>query len=166
MKIYQTKKELLTQEMEKKLYSSGTKMELSSQETDKELKDSLQAISDMLLLPLAGLIRKKKHPIFALSGRLMTFPFAALPFDGKPLILQKSLSITPSLLLLFHVSQGVAKTRKRPSASTIAKRVGKIPTTESMPERLLPMSGIEAVSIAKVIGKTAFERRRYQCRAI
>ena len=163
MKDYKTKKDLSSQEMDKlwseesevELSSQKTEMELSSQETYKALKDSLQAISDMLLLPLADLIRKKKHLIFALSGRLMSFPFAALPFDGKPLILQKSLSITPSLSLLFYLSQGAAKTRKRPSVSTIAKRTVRIPMTESMPEPLLPMSGIEAVYIAKTFGKTA-----------
>ena len=126
---------------------------LGSQETEKELKDSLQAISDKLLLPLADLIRKKKHLIFALSGRLMSFPFAALPFDGKPLILQKSVAITPSLSLLFHLSQRAAKYKKRPSVSTIAKRIVKTRPTDS--ENLLPMAGIEAVSIASTFGKTA-----------
>ena len=91
MKNYKTQQELLTQEMRMKMFSQETKMEPSSQVTEKELKDSLQAISDMLLLPLANLIRKKKHLVFALSGRLMSFPSAALPFDGKPLILQNSL---------------------------------------------------------------------------
>ena len=155
MKNYKPPEEVLFQEMQMKLCRQETKMELSSQGAEKELNDSLQAISDMLLLPLADLIRKKKHLIFALSGRLVSFPFAALPFDGKPLILQKSVSITPSLSLLFHLSQGAAKSRKRPSVSTIAKRMGKTRMTESMPEPLLPMSGIEAVSIAKTFGKTA-----------
>ncbi len=155
IKNYKTKKDLLIQERQKMLFGQETEEELYSQETEKELKDSLQVISDMLLLPLANLIRKKKHLIFALSGRLMSFPFAALPFDGKPLILQKSLSITPSLSLLFHLSKRAAKSRKRPSVSTIAKRIVKTPMTESMLEPLLPMAGIEAVFIAKMFGKTA-----------
>ena len=151
IKNYKTRKEVLIQEMQDQLCSHKTGTELSSQETEKELKDLLQAISDMLLLPLSDLIRKKKHLIFALSGRLMSFPFAALPFDGKPLILQKSISITPSLSLLFHVSQRAAKSRKPPSISTIAKRVVKTPMTG----KPLRMAGIEAVVIAKFFGKAA-----------
>ena len=133
MKNYKSKSDLLSQGMDK-LWGEETKMEPRSQETEKELRDSLQAISDMLLLPIADLIRKKKHVTFALSGRLMSFPFAALPFYGKPLVLQKSLSITPSLSLLFHLSQGPARSRKRPLVSTIAKRVVKTRMTESMLE--------------------------------
>ena len=152
IKNYKTRKEILIQEMQDQLCSHKTKPELSSQETEKELKDLLQAISDMLLLPLSDLIREKKHLIFALSGRLMSFPFAALPFDGKPLILQKSISITPSLSLLFHVSQRAAKSRKPPSVSAIAKRIVKTPMTE----KPLRMAGIEAILIAKTFGKAAF----------
>ena len=99
---------LCSEETIMELSSQKTEMKLSSQDTGKELTDSLQAISDMLLLPLAALIRKKKHLIFALSGNLMSFPFAALPLDGKPLFCKKLLSITPSLSLLFHLSQGAA----------------------------------------------------------
>ena len=139
-----------------KLYSQETEKEPSSHETEKKLKDSLQTISDMLLLPLADLIRKKKHLIFALSGHLMSFPFAALPFDSMPLILQKSVSITPSLSLLFHLSQRAGKPRKFPSVSTIAKRVGRTSMTESTSEPVLRMAGVEAVSVAKSFGKTAF----------
>jgi CHAT domain-containing protein len=116
-----------------------------------DLEVFLKEISDELILPLAHLIRRKKHVIFIASQPLIAFPFSALLIDDEPLFLRVAVSQAPSLSTLLQLW----KSRQTPdstkgtfdssvSVCTIAKAIklgGR--------EKLLFLAAIEAMIIAR-----------------
>jgi CHAT domain-containing protein len=112
-----------------------------------------QPISAELLDPFTQTINTKKHIIFSISDPLTAFPFSILPFKTKPLIHHAAISQTPSLTVLYHLTQ-----RKPHQTNTSQPKVSvfaKAPTEQNLSETRanresnLHMAGIEAVNIAR-----------------
>lgn len=79
-----------------------------------DLEVFLKEISDELILPLADLIRRKKHVIFVASQPLTAFPFSALLINDEPLFLHVAVSQAPSLGTLLQLW----KSRQAPDSKT------------------------------------------------
>lgn len=60
-----------------------------------------------LLLPFQDLINGRNHIIFVPSHELNAYPLCSLPFEGRPLCLQKSCSVIPSLAILQRLARTV-----------------------------------------------------------
>ncbi|RAL12125.1 CHAT domain-containing protein [Aspergillus homomorphus CBS 101889] len=117
-------------------------------------------ISAVLLAPFSSTIRHKSHIIFSVSDPFTAFPFAALFFDGRPLVAHASVSQIPSLTVLHHVSQRQSALRlPTPTVSVFAKSpVGpSTAETRAADEVNLHMAGIEAVNIARMFSTWPIE---------
>lgn len=57
-------------------------------------------LARVLLEPLAGIIRQCEHLVFVPHGAAHALPFHALPFDGVPLAVHRSVSYLPSASVL------------------------------------------------------------------
>jgi CHAT domain-containing protein len=109
-------------------------------------------ISNVLLAPFAEIIRRKRHIIFSVSEPLSAFPFSMLDFDGRPLITHAAVSQTPSLKVLYHLSQRSSQSTA-PTVSVFTKALSQdsYPAdTRNTKEVALPMAGIEAVNISNM----------------
>jgi hypothetical protein len=128
-----------------------------------DLDIHLQEISDELVIPLAHLIRQKKHVIFVISMPLTAFPFSILPYENnEPLFLFVAVSTTPSLSTLLHLSgstDAVLPPKTAPeglnpiSVHPIAKAIKIKPSLkdrEANQETLLHMAVIEAMVISRM----------------
>lgn len=65
-----------------------------------QLQDHAGELARILLDPLAQAIDQAEHLIIVGSGPTLRLPFQVLPWQGRPLGLQKSLSAVPSLSML------------------------------------------------------------------
>lgn len=111
-----------------------------------------EEISAVLLKPFEEIIRTKSHVIFSVSNPMTAFPFSALLFDGKPLIMHAAVSQTPSLTVLHHLAQRKSASTT-PTVSVLAKSPTERPSedaTRSNQEVNLHMAGIEAVNISSL----------------
>lgn len=96
-------------------------------------------LSNRLLVPIVGLIRRFSKTIIVPHGALHTLPFQVLPIDGKPLGLQKSLSYLPSASALRFLEKAAI----RPNAQILS--VGN-PTGD------LNAATVEALFVARQFG--------------
>jgi CHAT domain-containing protein len=123
----------------------------------KRLLDNLSMeLSSVLIAPFSTIIRSKKNIIFSCSEPLTAFPFSALTFDGKPLILHAVVSHIPSMTILFYLSQrqsavearAVSVFAKSPNAN--APGEDEFNTRNETQGVNLHMAAIEAVNIARM----------------
>ena len=105
--------------------------------------DIARTISDQIVRPVAHLVRDKKHIIFVPSHSLHAFPFSALLLDDKPLFLQKAVSEVPSLSTLHYLVRKKQQHSQSLRVSVVAN-----------PAANIRVSGIEAITIARLFGKT------------
>lgn len=96
-------------------------------------------LSNRLLEPISGLVRRFPKIIIVPHGALHTLPFQVLPLDGKPLGLQKSLSYMPSASAMRFLEKAAI----RPNAQILS--VGN-PTGD------LNAAAVEALFVAKQFG--------------
>jgi hypothetical protein len=130
---------------------TGTKDD-DEQDRKAQVKALSRQISNILLTPFAGIIRRKRHIIFSVSEPLSAFPFSMLDFDGKPLIMHAAVSQTPSLTVLHYLSQRGPQSTK-PTVSVFTKALSQGNGSENVrnsKEVELPMAGIEAVNISNM----------------
>lgn len=113
-------------------------------------------LSSVLIAPFSTIIRSKRKIIFACSEPLTAFPFSALTFDGKPLILHAVIYYIPSMTVLFFLSQRTSAV-EAPAVSVFAKSPNANPPEEDESKTRnegnginLHMAAIEAVSIARL----------------
>ncbi|RAH67001.1 CHAT domain-containing protein [Aspergillus aculeatinus CBS 121060] len=134
------------------------------EDTRKRVLNELSAeISSVLLTPFAGTIRLKSHVVFSVSEPFTAFPFSALLFDGKPLIVHASVSQIPSLTVLYYVSQRQSASRlSEPTVTVFAKSPVEPSSAETRAgnEDDLHMAGIEAVNIARIFSTWPIEASR------
>lgn len=105
---------------------------------------SLEKIAQILLNPIQEILDSQSRVIFVISQPMTAFPFATLPFRGRPLCLQKAISQVPSLSTLLNL---VDLKPAYPSPLCIAKANGEKINGFTL-EKSLPMAGIEAVTTA------------------
>jgi CHAT domain-containing protein len=131
--------------------------DIKTSKLKKDLDVILQEISAEIVMPVAHLIREKKHVIFITSVPLTAFPFSVLPFEhGEPLYLSAAVSQVPSLNTLLQLSksrQGSKTAPKLPiSVHTIANKALKFVAPEKGEKREvqapLILGAIEAMVIA------------------
>lgn len=77
----------------------------------RETDDVLQQLARTLLAPVAHALRGARRVVVSPHGPLHAVPFAALPFDGAPLVALAPVSATPSLAAL---AGRAARARGRP----------------------------------------------------
>ncbi|KAJ5657811.1 uncharacterized protein N7484_001460 [Penicillium longicatenatum] len=124
-------------------------------ERRKMLDDLSEELSSVLIAPFSMIIRSKKNIIISCSEPLTAFPFSALVFDGKPLILHAVVSHTPSMAVLFYLSKRKSATEAR-AVSVFAKSPNANPPGDESNTRNelnginLHMAAIEAVNIARM----------------
>lgn len=124
-------------------------------ERRKHLDELSQHISSVLIAPFSAMIRSKRNIIFSCSEPLTAFPFSALAFDGKPLILHAVISYIPSMTVLYFLSQRTSAAEAR-AVSVFAKSPNTNPPGDESNTRNesnginLHMAAIEAVSIARM----------------
>ncbi|KAL1964374.1 hypothetical protein VTN77DRAFT_7059 [Rasamsonia byssochlamydoides] len=139
---------------------SMTGLQGDAEQRRKDRLDVLsRQISAVLLGPFADIIRTKSHVIFSVSQPLTAFPFSALIFDEKPLLLHAALSQTPSLTVLYHLSQRQAASAT-PTVSVFtkgAKSQAESSHSRNTRETYLAMAGIEAVNIAHMFSTWPIE---------
>ncbi|KAH6869132.1 CHAT domain-containing protein [Thelonectria olida] len=110
----------------------------------------LEPISAIIVEPLAPLIRRKNHIIFAPSHSFNKFPFSALLFDGKPLFLRTAISLIPSLCSLQRLVD--KQTTSNEIAATVIVKPGV--RDGSAGGRPLPFAGIGGVNLGQVFNST------------
>lgn len=113
----------------------------------------MQDLSDFLLAPMSSELKASDHILFAVSQPLNTFPFSALPYNGRPLCLSKAVSIIPSLSTLMHLAQKAPQNPVTPRVSVVSKSMSEADYREFKDpsddfEEFLPMTGIEGMVIA------------------
>ncbi|KAH7125881.1 CHAT domain-containing protein [Dactylonectria macrodidyma] len=110
----------------------------------------LEPISAIIVEPLAPLIRRKNHIIFAPSHSFNKFPFSALIFDGEPLFLKAAVSLIPSLCSLQRLVDK-QNTSNEIATSVIVKPGVRDGSVGGSP---LPFAGIGGVNLGQVFGST------------
>jgi CHAT domain-containing protein len=119
---------------------------------DRQEVDILGAtLSQILLSPLADIIRKHRHLIFVPYGPAHALPFHALPFEGEPLGVSRVISYLPSASTLQFVKPELSsKTRDRIlSIGNPTAMAHRNPLTgEKFPARALPAAAAEAAFTA------------------
>ncbi|KAJ5757758.1 uncharacterized protein N7511_006452 [Penicillium nucicola] len=108
-------------------------------------------ISAELLDPFTQTINTKNHIIFSISDPLTAFPFSTLQYKAKPLIHHAAISQTPSLTVLYHLTNRKPQQTSRPTVSVFAKSPTEdsASSTRANNESNLHMAGIEAITIAR-----------------
>ncbi|MEK7703348.1 MAG: CHAT domain-containing tetratricopeptide repeat protein [Myxococcota bacterium] len=82
--------------------------------------DTLTELSQLLIAPVAEVLRGAEHVVIVADGALQQVPFAALSLDGAALLEHFSLSYAPTLGLLFDLLSARRATRPRSFASFAA----------------------------------------------
>lgn len=137
--------------------------DIKTSKLKKDLDMLLREISDELVIPVAHLIREKKHAIFITSQPLTAFPFSILPFDnGEPLFLHAAVSQTPSLSTLMQLSKSRKVSTTTSNVPISVHAIAKIakfvpPEQDEEVEIPLSMAAIEAMVIAHMFDSWPIE---------
>ncbi|KAH8697807.1 CHAT domain-containing protein [Talaromyces proteolyticus] len=138
-------------------------MDGTHSEDEQERKSQVEAlssqISEILLAPFTEIIRRKRHVIFSVSEPLTAFPFSALMFDGRPLVMHAAVSQIPSLTVLYHLSKRPSGS-STPTVSVFTKSLseGDVSAESRLTrQHSLPMAGIEAVNISNMFSTWPIE---------
>lgn len=110
------------------------------------MMETIAMLSDLMIKPISKALVDKSNIIFVPSKALNKFPFSALLLDGKPIFLEKTISIAPSLLVLQHLIER-DKERKRPKIKELKAAVT-FRTPQKGDRRPLNLSAAASIEIS------------------
>lgn len=125
---------------------------------------SLKLLGKMLLQKAERYIEVKNHVIFVPSGDLSRLPLGLLPFQGRPLGLQRAVSQVPSLAVLRYLRSRSRIPERSLNISNIARPGNRKDYDDKKdPEKPLPMAGVEALMLSAFTGQRPIDAAGVSC---